>query len=104
MQQQNVQIIGVSHLSRRHDPSFRNSCSYCRNSAPEDADDLVADLGCRESGSLYEADDHSLALRYIAMGAPSPRSVASDHRWSWLSLRWRPQQADSHRLGQSFLG
>jgi len=73
MQQQNVQIIGVSHLSRRHDPSFRNSCSYCRNSAPEDADDLVADLGCRESGSLYEADDHSLAVRYTAMR----RSVSS---------------------------
>jgi len=34
MQQQNVQIIGVSHLSRRHDPSFRNSARIAATRHP----------------------------------------------------------------------
>jgi hypothetical protein len=30
------------------DAELSQLCSYCRKAAPEDADDLVANLGCRE--------------------------------------------------------
>jgi hypothetical protein len=47
-------------------------CSHCRKSTLEDVDDLAADLGSRERGSIYEttptidfilgADDHLIRI------------------------------------------
>jgi hypothetical protein len=53
------------------DAELSQLCSYCRKSAPEDADDLVANLGCRESGSVYDAEpiiDFHLGSRRSLIG------------------------------------
>jgi hypothetical protein len=54
------------------EPELLELCSHCRKSALEDADDLVANLGRREGGSVYQstptidlilgADDHLIGI------------------------------------------
>jgi len=54
------------------DAELLELCSHCLNSALEDADDLVSNLGRREGGSVYEAtptidfilgaDDHLMGI------------------------------------------
>src|SRR5271169_1896364 len=72
-------------------------CSHCRKSALEDADDLVANLGRRESGPVYEstptidlilgADDHLIGIAIHgdeALGLLDLlHQIIDGHRWSW---------------------
>jgi hypothetical protein len=44
--------LRVASFSQASTPSFWSSARICRKSALEDADDLVANLGRRESGPL----------------------------------------------------
>jgi hypothetical protein len=62
-------------------------CPHRRKPALEDSDDLVADLGRGEGGSVYKptptidfilgTDDH-----LIGIAIHGDEAVASDHRWS----------------------
>jgi hypothetical protein len=83
---------------------FFELCPHRRKPPLEDTDDLIADLGGREDGSVYQptptinlilgADDYFTSIAIHADEALGFLNLfASDPRWSWPGLHLQPQRS-----------